>query len=143
MAGLNPEDEASPATVQVYALSGGHFSLPEENFVRPHSEGVRTTVPSLCFLIQHTSRSTSKTTRIVFDLGLRRDVTRYSEPIQRHIGTRQPMTTTPDVVESLELGGLKPRDIDYVIYSHVSRTFCLVHKRRELTWLTGPLGSCR
>lgn len=107
-------------TVLVHALSAGHLTLPEEQFVSPCAEGARKTVPSLCFLIQHTPPGTNKTTRIVFDLGLRRDVKRYSEPIRRHTETRQPMTTDPDVVKSLKAGGLTADDIDYVIYSHVS-----------------------
>lgn len=58
---------------------------------------------------------------MVFDLGLRRDVTRYAAPIQKHVQTRQPMTTDPDVVKSLAAGGLTPSDIDWVVYSHVGR----------------------
>lgn len=108
------------STVQVHALSGGRFTLPETQFVNPASSRARKTVPSLCFLIQHASSTTRKTTRIVFDLGVRRDTSRYSEPIRRHITTRQPLKTDPDVVKSLSLGGLTPEDIDYVIYSHVT-----------------------
>src|SRR5687768_7507759 len=63
----------SPATVQLHALSAGHFSLPEEQFVRPASPEARRTVPSLSFLIQHVDTTAEKnTTRILFDLGLRR-----------------------------------------------------------------------
>ncbi|KAK0629395.1 beta-lactamase-like protein [Bombardia bombarda] len=108
-------------TVQVHALSGGHFSLPEEQFVFPSSpSAARSSVPSLCFLIQHKTPISGCNTRIIFDLGVRRDVQRYSEPIQRHVATRQPMTTDPDVVKSLGVsGGLTPGDIHCVIYSHV------------------------
>lgn len=110
--------------VTVHALSAGHFSLPEEQFVKPAAAGARTTVPSLCFLIQHISRQTGVITRIVFDLGVRRDINRYSEPIRRHVATRQPLNTDPDVVKSLQAGGLGPGDIDYVIYSHVRKPGC-------------------
>ena len=79
------------STVQVHALSGGRFTLPETQFVS---------------LIQHPPPTTGKTTRIVFDLGVRRDPSRYPEPIRRHIATRQPLTTDPDVVKSLKMGGL-------------------------------------
>lgn len=133
------------ATVQVHALSAGHFSLPENQFVHPSSDSARTTVPSLCFLIQHTHTSTGDTTRIVFDLGLRRDVGRYSEPIRRHVTTRQPMTTHPDVVKSLKAGGLTPDDIGYIIYSHVgsiSRPRHLSPSVVLMTSVQGPLGSC-
>lgn len=121
--GIAPE---KCGVVQVRALSAGRFSLPENQFVSPCVEGGRKTVPSLCFLIQHKDPATGKATRIVFDLGLRRDINRYSEPIRRHTETRQPMSTDPDVVKSLKKGGLMPDDIDYVIYSHVSR-LCPTH----------------
>jgi len=109
-----------PSTVQLHALSAGHFSLPETQFVAPSSPTARKTVPSLCFLIQHADSITGKQTKIVFDLGLRRDVNRYSEPIRRHVATRQPMETDQDVTKSLMQADLGPDDIDYVIYSHVS-----------------------
>ncbi|KAF5546695.1 metallo-hydrolase oxidoreductase [Fusarium napiforme] len=107
------------ATVELHALSAGHFTLPEYQFVSPCEDGARKMVPSLCFLIQHQSLDTNKTTRIVFDLGLRRDVNRYAEPIRKHTESRYPMTTDPDIVKSLKRGGLTPEDIDYVMYSHV------------------------
>lgn len=109
-------------TVELHALSAGHLTLPEEQFVQPASDGARKTVPSLAFLVEHYDPIDHGVTRILFDLGLRRDVERYSEPIQRHIATRQPLTTDPDVVRSLRAGGLKPDDINFVIYSHVSNT---------------------
>ncbi|RKU49418.1 hypothetical protein DL546_006239 [Coniochaeta pulveracea] len=113
--------ETSPpsASVQVHALSAGHFSLPEEQFVSPSTPGSRHSVPSLCFLIQHVCSVTNHKTRILFDLGLRRDVKRYPPPIQHHLISREPFTTTPDVVTSLKAGGLTPDDIDHVVYSHV------------------------
>ena len=118
----------STATVKVHALSAGQFSLPEEQFVSPSSPGARNTVPSLCFLIQRVCPATGRTTRIVFDLGLRRDVKRYPGPIQQHLTTREPYTTDPDVVKSLSAGGLTPDDIDYVIYSHVRRCGALQYQ---------------
>lgn len=114
-----PSPPLETATVRVHALSAGHFSLPEYQFVHPASKTARHTVPSLAFLIQHENVDTGKTTRIVFDLGLRRDINRYSEPIRKHTETRQPMTTDPDVVKSLAAGNLTPDDIDFVVLSHV------------------------
>ncbi|KAK2733948.1 hypothetical protein FQN55_003086 [Onygenales sp. PD_40] len=106
-------------TVTVHALDAGHFTLPEKFFVHPSEETAWRTVPSLAFLIQHHDRSTGKVTRIVFDLGLRRQTARYPEAIQKHLATRHPMSTDPDVTKSLAAGGLTPDDIDFVIYSHV------------------------
>lgn len=118
----SPTDSAPKATVEVFALQAGHLTLPERFFVHPASETARKTVPSLSFLIVHCDPETNHKTRIVFDLGLRRDVTRYATPIQKHVETRQPMSTLPDVTQSLAAGGLRPDDIDYVIYSHVCGT---------------------
>jgi glyoxylase-like metal-dependent hydrolase (beta-lactamase superfamily II) len=108
------------AFVTVHALSAGNLTLPERFFITPSSPTATRTVPSLAFLIQHTSPTRpSKTTRLLFDLGLRRDPSAYSAPIRKHISTRQPMSTSPDVVASLAQGGLTPNDIDCVILSHV------------------------
>jgi hypothetical protein len=114
------QHNSQEAVVSVHALSAGHFTLPEHQFVHPISKDARKRVPSLAFLVQHHHRGTGKVTRIVFDLGLRKDVKRYAAPIQKHIETRQPLDTRPDAVESLAKGGLRPVDIDFVIYSHVS-----------------------
>jgi hypothetical protein len=124
--GLPPaSDLGTTGLVTVHALSCGHFSLPEYQFVSPVSRDARRNVPSLAFLIQHYNQSTKKRTRIVFDLGLRKDIKRYAPAIQKHVETRQPMSTDPDVTKSLARGGLVPEDIDYVIYSHVSHSAVL------------------
>jgi glyoxylase-like metal-dependent hydrolase (beta-lactamase superfamily II) len=106
--------------VSVHALSAGSLTIPEKFFVVPSDPDIKFTVPSLSFLIQHTSSSTNKTTRIIFDLGLRRDTKLYPDALQAHIVSRQPMTTQPDIVTSLRADGrLNTADIDYVILSHV------------------------
>ena len=106
-------------TATVHALDGGHLTVPEHAFITPADPEAKTYVPSLCFLIQHTHASTSKTTRVVFDLGLRRDLTLYPEVLQKHVESRRPISTEPDVVASLKSGGLTVDDIDTVILSHV------------------------
>ncbi|KAF9698211.1 hypothetical protein EKO04_003947 [Ascochyta lentis] len=108
------------AYVTVHPLQAGYFTLPERFFVTPlANQDARKTVPSLSFLIQHTSPSTSKITRILFDLGIRRDISAYSEPIRNHVKTRQPCSGSPDTLCSLERGGLSAKDIDFVVLSHV------------------------
>lgn len=107
------------ATVTVHALDAGRLTIPEKYFVVPSDPDVKFTVPSMCFLVQHTNKDTGKSSRIVFDLGLRRDLKLYPEVLQKHCEGRQPMSTTPDVVESLRKGGLGVDDINYVIFSHV------------------------
>lgn len=115
-----PSPSPDKAFVSVHALRAGNFTLPEYQFVQPVSRDSRKTVPSLAFLIQHQNIYTRQWTRIVFDLGLRRDINRYPIEIQKHTTTRQPLNTRPDVVESLARGGLTPDDIDFVLYSHAS-----------------------
>lgn len=112
----------SNAFVTVHPLQSGHLTLPEKFFVTPLSDpDARRTVPSLSFLIQHENESNDgkPTTRIMFDLGIRRDVNLYQPAIRQHISTRTPLSTSPDVVQSLLSGGLRPEDIDHVILSHV------------------------
>lgn len=106
--------------VTVHALSAGYLTLPEALFVTPlFVATARKKVPSLSFLIQHVAESTNATTRIVFDLGIRRRLSDYPIPIYTHAMTRQPLSGEPDVVSSLAAGGLEPEDIDIVMFSHL------------------------
>ncbi len=112
----------SNAVVSVHALRSGHLTLPEKFFVTPLSNpDARRTVPSLSFLIQHQNpaNATKSTSRILFDLGLRRDVNLYPPAIRQHASTRTPISTFPDVLQSLSAGGINSGDIDHVILSHV------------------------
>ncbi|KAF2683193.1 Metallo-hydrolase/oxidoreductase [Lentithecium fluviatile CBS 122367] len=106
--------------VTVSALEGGHLTLPEKLFVTNADPEKRATVPSLSFLIQHPSSSNLfKPTKLVFDLGLKRDFSGYRDAQQHHIAQRQPTIVSPDVAESLRKGNLGPGEIDTVILSHV------------------------
>ncbi|KAM6529049.1 hypothetical protein FALCPG4_010001 [Fusarium falciforme] len=125
----------TPAYVVVSALDAGHITLPERLFMTDADPGLRVTVPSLSFLIQHQpSLTDQKTTRTVFDLGLKRDLTGYREMQLAHVAQRQPIITNPDCVDSLRKGNTDSRDldgnfsqqlldpgkhIDFVILSHV------------------------
>jgi glyoxylase-like metal-dependent hydrolase (beta-lactamase superfamily II) len=111
--------------VSVSALQGGHLTLPEALFITNAEPGKRATVPSLSFLIQHPAPTNDQATstasnKLVFDLGLKRDLSRYAPAQQNHISQRQPTILHPDVSDSLRIGGLDPaKDIDEVIVSHV------------------------
>ena len=119
-----PIQSPNQVFVTVSALEGGHLTLPESLFVSPADPKKRTTVPSLSFLIQHPPPSEGiargcQPTKLVFDLGLKRDFTGYREAQQQHIAQRQPTIVSPDVAESLRKGGLSPENIDIVMLSHV------------------------
>lgn len=74
----------------------------------------------MCFLIEHRAPGTEKAHRIVFDLGIKRDLSKYLPATRKHIVERQPVYSTPDTRSSLLTGGLDPaKDIDYVVLSHV------------------------
>jgi glyoxylase-like metal-dependent hydrolase (beta-lactamase superfamily II) len=107
-------------SVSVHALSAGYLTLPEAFFISPVDDSsARKTVPSLSFLIQHVDPITSKTTRLVFDLGIRRVLADYAAPIYKHVLTREPVGGEPDAISSLAKGGLTPDDIDMVVFSHL------------------------
>lgn len=107
------------ATVSVHALSTGHITIPERFFVAPADPHAKRTVPSLSFLVQHKHADSGKVTRIVFDLGMRRDLNLYPTALRDHLASRGPISTQPDAVASLAAGGLGVNDIDYVMFSHV------------------------
>lgn len=122
--------------VTIQPLSSGTLTLPSHLFITPcPDKSLRQTVPSLFFLIQHypspspSATSPTSTTSgahtpihyILFGLGIRHPLTSYPPEIQAHCTTSEPLTTQPDIVDSLANrgGGLSPRDIDLVILSHV------------------------
>lgn len=119
-----------PVCVTVSALDAGHLTLPERLFVTDADPEKRSTVPSLSFLIKHQDVN-GKHTNVVFDLGLKRDLSGYPPKQQDHIAARQPVVSHPDCADSLRYGTnygrqgndkvlLEPAsDIDIVILSHV------------------------
>ncbi|KAI0871234.1 NAD binding domain of 6-phosphogluconate dehydrogenase-domain-containing protein [Hypoxylon argillaceum] len=122
--------------VTVSALDAGHITLPDCMFVAGADPEVRTTVPSLSFLIQHPASSLSRTedvTNLVFDLGVKRDLSGYAAAQQPHLSVRQPIISHPDCSASLRHGAsgneleragekylIDPeKEVDYVVLSHV------------------------
>lgn len=122
---MPPATNDKPVYVTVSALDAGHLTLPEALFVTDAEPGKRATVPSLAFLIQHPSsppgRPQSEVTNLVFDLGIKRDLSGYAPPQEAHIKDRQPIITDPDCAASLRRGdNLDPStDVDLVLLSHV------------------------
>ncbi|KAI0401968.1 hypothetical protein F4802DRAFT_609000 [Xylaria palmicola] len=121
-----------PVYVTISALDAGHITLPDHLFVTGADPEVRTTVPSLAFLIQHPSPPAARSgnvTNLVFDLGVKRNRSGYAAAQQPHVAVREPIITDPDCAASLRKGAngevedpglLSPeKDIDFVILSHV------------------------
>jgi len=108
----------TPSTNQpfcnVSALHGGGLNVAEEHFITNATPGLRETVPSLCFLLQHSE----KPQKFLFDLGIRADVENYPPSVQKLLTGAFLADTTYDCIHSLEKGGTKPADIDFVCISH-------------------------
>lgn len=101
---------------RVSLLPSGFLTLPEHFFCADQRDkSIRNTVPSMSFLIHHLSPDF----KLVFDLGMRRNLDEYPADIQPHLSTRLPIHTFPDASESLRRGGLTPSSINAVILSHV------------------------
>jgi len=124
-------DDNYHPSIKVSALDAGHLTLPEHLFITDADPEKRATVPSLSFLIQHPGSSKQPPTKLLFDLGIKRDLTGYTIAQQEHIAKRQPVIVDPDCAASLRNGhdhGTAPsaaplldpaKDIDYIILSHV------------------------
>ena len=108
-----PHQNEDQTCVRISALEAGKLTLPEHFFCADqHDKNVRN---PMSFLINPSPSGK----RIVFDLGMRRDLAKYPPGIQPHLQTRQPIFTTPDVSDSLRAGGSDPKDIDAVVLRHV------------------------
>jgi glyoxylase-like metal-dependent hydrolase (beta-lactamase superfamily II) len=100
----------------VSPLKCGYLSPPASKFVPDTQPDEKLTMPSMAFLIQHPASNS----KIVFDLSIRKDLTKYHPGLQKHIATRNPLSSENDVKSALALGGLSAEDdIDYVIVSHI------------------------
>jgi len=111
-----PEDRETQVYVSLSALEAGWIHLPEREFIIPHDRDAVHRSPSLAFYLYH---EPSKT-RMIYDLGLRRDVEKYPPKVAKRCtdGTRT-VEVPNDVKESVERGGVSASDIDVVVLSHV------------------------
>ena len=98
----------------VSALEGGQFKMPHDFVIDNAVPSFVEEVPSLCFLLQHSSSGR----RFLFDLGILRDYGGYSPKSQEFLEPYKP-GVPQDCVESLGEGDLTPDDIDFVCLSHL------------------------
>ncbi|KAF8905747.1 beta-lactamase-like protein [Gymnopilus junonius] len=111
-----PAPTANQAFCNVSALDGGALSAAEELFIMNSTPGHKDILPSLCFLIQHSE----KPFKFLFDLGIRRDVENYPPMVVERLFTVFGVETGyGDSISSLEKGGIKPDDIDFICISHL------------------------
>ncbi|KXJ87810.1 beta-lactamase-like protein [Microdochium bolleyi] len=113
-------EQRATGYASVSALRGGVFTIPVRLFVSGVPAGETALVPSLSFLlVEQTSDQDAKPRTVLFDLGLRRDISRYTPAIQRHLINRQPLDASHDVLKSLQIAKFSPDAVDEVILSHV------------------------
>ncbi|KAJ3802517.1 beta-lactamase-like protein [Lentinula aff. detonsa] len=110
-----PPPTKDQAFCTVSALESGHLNLPLPIFLDNAAPGSAILAPSLSFLLHH-----SKTDKkLVFDLGIRKDIENAPPAVQEWIVAASFHTSVPqDVTESLTHGGLSPSDVDTVCISH-------------------------
>ena len=119
-----PPPQENQNYVSISPFAAGHITLPEYIFYAPSDSTAKVLVPSLSFLIQHPKASLlgcgkGKTFRMLFDLGVRAEPTRYVPVLQKHIKSRSPIHHRPSALDNLNSAGLKAEDIDAIAISHV------------------------
>ena len=119
-----PPPQENQNYVSISPFAAGHITLPEYIFYAPSDPTARVLVPSLSFLIQHRNASLSgcgkgKPFRMLFDLGVRAEPTRYVPVLQEHIKSRSPIHHRPSARDNLVSAGFKADDIDAIAISHV------------------------
>jgi glyoxylase-like metal-dependent hydrolase (beta-lactamase superfamily II) len=105
----------SMAYPTVSPLRCGYLSPPASKFLADAPDGEKLTMPSMAFLVQHPASKS----KIVFDLSIRKDLTKYHPGLQAHLKTRVPLDSENDVKSALALGEMDTSEINFVIVSHV------------------------
>jgi glyoxylase-like metal-dependent hydrolase (beta-lactamase superfamily II) len=110
-----PRDSPNQPYITLSALDAGYLWLPEREFVSPCNETANHKAPSLSFFLVHPNG-----TKIVYDLGLRKDWRGYPEAFVWRVesGTRK-IDVSKDVLDSVIAGGENPEDVNVVIVSHI------------------------
>lgn len=99
------------------ALEAGHLWIDLPFFIDPPpppSSQSDLEVPSLAFYLQHSS----KNTKFVFDLGIRKDKENYPPNIETVFKVMGRSRVPMDVTDSLRKGGAEPGEVEYVAISH-------------------------
>ncbi|KAF8998452.1 hypothetical protein BDZ89DRAFT_1051595 [Hymenopellis radicata] len=110
------------ATVSVRAIQIGSIIVPASLFFSPVAQGYETEdLPVMAYLIEHDVNG--KTERVMFDLGLRSDITQLPPSFQAKWKAREAMggmMTSPekDVATQLREGGIELGSVKSVVWSH-------------------------
>lgn len=103
-------------TIGLVRLSAGGLHLPTNLFVAGADAKSNPLCPSMSWLLHH---GPSKR-KILFDLGMRKDIQNHTPAVYRRLQTLIKPVVEEDVFETLLKRGLNPiTDIDTVIFSHL------------------------
>lgn len=97
-----PEPVPDQAYIEVSALEAGTVHLPMHFFIKDPMPGEVSVCPSLAFSLRHIPSGT----HLVFDLGLRRDISNYPPLVQEYAKKWMPYSVPQTVDESLLKGGI-------------------------------------
>lgn len=124
-----PSPSSPESHVTISPIVAGIFTLPDSAFLSDSDPFTKRTAPSLAFLITHSDPparlpfniqlSPGQPLRILFDLGLRKQTSRYDPQQQKHLENRRPYDLKPGVAAQLLEYGVDPGSINAVILSHV------------------------
>ncbi|KAI0364586.1 hypothetical protein BV20DRAFT_955844 [Pilatotrama ljubarskyi] len=133
-----PEPHVNQPYIDVSALEGGMITLPLSFFIKHAAPTEVNVCPSVAFSLRHSSSGT----HLVFDLGIRRDVSTYPPVVQGIIAKYMPVDVPQTVDESLVKGGIDPARVETVVLSHlhwdhIGNASAFPHA----TFVLGP-GSC-
>ena len=112
---LLPPDRENQVYMEMSALDAGIINLPERSFIAPCDPKAVHPCPSLAFYLYHAATGT----KIVYDLGIRRDVENYPPQVVHYLSGIREVKVPQDVKESLEIGGISALEIHKVFPSHL------------------------
>jgi glyoxylase-like metal-dependent hydrolase (beta-lactamase superfamily II) len=101
--------------MDVSALEAGMITLPMALYIKGAPLTEVTVCPSIAFILQHSVSGE----RLVFDLGIPRNMELLPPTVKAVIAKYMPVQVPQDAAESLEKGGLAPVDVKTVILSHL------------------------
>ncbi|CDO72265.1 hypothetical protein BN946_scf184970.g117 [Trametes cinnabarina] len=109
-----PEPQADQPFMMVSALEAGFLELRMRLFVSGSAPTESKMCPSLAFLLRHSATGD----RVVFDLGIRRNLDTHPPAVQQ-LNAGRTVVIPQTVAESLERGGVDPATVKTVIVSHL------------------------
>ncbi|KAL0578622.1 hypothetical protein V5O48_003365 [Marasmius crinis-equi] len=115
MAQSLPPPASDQAYCDVSALEAGIVDLPSAIFLDDAKPGEVDVAPSLGFLLRHSKNGR----KFVFDLGIRKDWENLPPASAKWAREVFPCVIEQDAIESLQIGGLPPSEVDFVCLSHV------------------------